>query len=78
MNVALEWQELANKKMLFVDFAWLLDCFCEREESKKEVKALLLFCRMNNWDEKGEGLNEQKCRTKGRDSVVLDEFRAIF
>jgi hypothetical protein len=21
MNVALEWQELANKKMLFVDFA---------------------------------------------------------
>ena len=65
MIVAFEWQELANKKMLFIDSTWFLDWFCEREESKKEVKALLLFCRMNNWDEKGEEIDDQKAELRG-------------
>ena len=63
MNVALEWQELANKKMFFVDSAWFLEWFCEKEERENDVKALLLFCRMMCWDEKGDGINKQKCRT---------------
>ena len=58
--------------MLFVYIASLLCLFCDRKERDKEVKALLLFCRMMGWDKKREGINEQNAEFRGHNSVVLD------
>ena len=68
-------KKIGKQKMFFVYIASLLCLFCDRKERDKEVKALLLFCRMMGWDKKKEeGINEQNAEFKGRNCVILDVY----